>query len=165
MASFPDPSRRRRRPRPFFGWPVPSEPPADCFLHPTLFHYPGLQPLRPSGQGPLGGRLSYIPIPRFGNVRRSWYFSSKGPPCFVTPIIESLRTPARIIPFPTGRLTGWRAIPGTSCQATFATSLRDISQQPLVNSTRHGSDGLLNSVFCFLFSVFRLLQLLNSCNS
>src|SRR6202040_2688051 len=27
---------------------------------------------------------------------------------FVTPIIESVRTPARITPYPTGRLFGWR---------------------------------------------------------
>jgi hypothetical protein len=34
LASLPNPSR----PRPFLGWLAPSEPPADCFLHSTLFH-------------------------------------------------------------------------------------------------------------------------------
>src|SRR5271167_4795203 len=50
---------------------------------------------------------------------------------FVTPIIESARTPARITPYPTGRLFWGGAVPGTSCQATIAPSLRDISQQAL----------------------------------
>src|SRR6202171_5720279 len=50
---------------------------------------------------------------------------------FVTPIIESVRTPARITPYPTERLFWGGAIPGTSCQATIASSLRDISQQAL----------------------------------
>src|SRR3984957_3410945 len=45
---------------------------------------------------------------------------------FVTPIIESVRTPARITPYPTGRLFWGDAIPGTSCQATIAPSLRDV---------------------------------------
>jgi hypothetical protein len=40
-----------------------------------------------------------------------------------------VRTPARIAPYPTGRLFWGGAIPGTSCQATIAPSLRDISQQ------------------------------------
>src|SRR5271166_1396666 len=44
----------------------------------------------------------------------------------VTPIIQSVRTPARITPYPTGRLFGGGAVPGTSCQATIAASLRDI---------------------------------------
>jgi hypothetical protein len=56
---------------------------------------------------------------------------------FVTPIIESVRTPARITPYPTGRLFWGGAVPGTSCQATIAPSLRDISQQALA---RHGSN-------------------------
>ena len=50
---------------------------------------------------------------------------------FVTPIIESVPTPARITPYPTGRLFWGGAVPGTSCQATIAPSLRDISQQAL----------------------------------
>ena len=50
---------------------------------------------------------------------------------FVTPIIESVRKPARITPYPTGRLFCGGAVPGTSCQATIAPSLRDISQQAL----------------------------------
>src|SRR5208283_2450146 len=54
---------------------------------------------------------------------------------FVTPIIESVRTPARITPYPTGRLFGGGAVPGTSCQATIAPSLRDISQQALSSMT------------------------------
>jgi len=37
LASSPNPSRRRRS-RPLSGWLVLSEPPADCVLHPTLFH-------------------------------------------------------------------------------------------------------------------------------
>ena len=37
----------------------------------------------------------------------------------VTPIIESVRTPARITPYPTGRLFWGGASPGTSCQATI----------------------------------------------
>src|ERR1700720_3366903 len=52
---------------------------------------------------------------------------------FVTPIIESVRTPERITPYPTGRLFWGGAVPGTSCQATIAPSLRDISQQALAN--------------------------------
>ena len=50
---------------------------------------------------------------------------------FVTPIIESVRTPARITPYPTGRLFWGGAVPSTSCQATIAPSLRDISQNSL----------------------------------
>jgi hypothetical protein len=46
----------------------------------------------------------------------------------VIPIVESVRTPAPITPYPTGRLVGGGDIPGTSCQATIAPSLRDISQ-------------------------------------
>src|SRR5580704_3701921 len=38
---------------------------------------------------------------------------------FVTPNIESVRTPARITPYPTGRLLWGGAVPGTSCQATI----------------------------------------------
>src|SRR5580704_4047276 len=52
---------------------------------------------------------------------------------FVTPIIESVRTPARITPYPTGRLFWGGTVPGTSCQATIAPSLRDISQQALAS--------------------------------
>src|ERR1700719_5179855 len=43
---------------------------------------------------------------------------------FVTPIIESVRTPERITPYPTGRFFWGGAVPGTSCQATIAPSLR-----------------------------------------
>jgi hypothetical protein len=53
---------------------------------------------------------------------------------FVTPIIqsrESVRSPARIRPYPTGRFVWDGAGPGTSCQATIAPSLRDISQRAL----------------------------------
>ena len=38
---------------------------------------------------------------------------------------------ARIRPYPTGRLFWGGAVPGTSCQATIALSLRDILQQAL----------------------------------
>src|SRR3984893_5219993 len=48
---------------------------------------------------------------------------------FVTPIIELVRTPERITPYPTGRFFWGGAVPGTSCQATIARSLRDVSQQ------------------------------------
>jgi hypothetical protein len=42
---------------------------------------------------------------------------------------ESMRTLAtRSYPYPTGRF-GQGTLPGTSCQATIAPSLRDISQQ------------------------------------
>jgi len=34
---------------------------------------------------------------------------------FVTPIIESARTPTRITPYPTGRLFWGGAVPGTFC--------------------------------------------------
>jgi hypothetical protein len=44
-----------------------------------------------------------------------------------TPIIASVRTPLRIRPYPTGRLFWGGAVPGTSCQATIAPSLRDIN--------------------------------------
>jgi hypothetical protein len=40
---------------------------------------------------------------------------------------------ARIRPYPTGRLFWGGDVPGTSCQATIAPSLRDISQQALVS--------------------------------
>jgi hypothetical protein len=50
---------------------------------------------------------------------------------FNTPIIESVRTSARITSYPTGRLLWGGAVPGTLCQATIAQSLRDISQQAL----------------------------------
>src|SRR5271157_667739 len=53
---------------------------------------------------------------------------------FVTSIIESARPPARITPYPTGRLFWGGAVPGTSCQATIAPSLRDIPQQALASS-------------------------------
>src|SRR6201994_4248115 len=57
----------------------------------------------------------------------------------ITPILESGRRPARITPYPTGRLFGGGAVPGTSCQArheqaiarrmaTIAPSLRDWGQ-------------------------------------
>src|SRR5580704_928946 len=55
---------------------------------------------------------------------------------FATPIIESVRTPERITPYPTGRFFWGGAVPGTSCQATIARSLRDVSQQALVSSLR-----------------------------
>jgi hypothetical protein len=58
---------------------------------------------------------------------------------FVTPIIESVRTPARITPYPTGRLFWGDAVPGTSCQATIAPSLRDISQQALASGASTGA--------------------------
>jgi hypothetical protein len=60
----------------------------------------------------------------------SQYFFSYRTRNFVTPIIESVRTPARIRPYPTGRLF-WVAVPGTSCQATIAPSLRDKSRSPI----------------------------------
>src|ERR1700733_5240306 len=50
---------------------------------------------------------------------------------FVAPIIESVRTPARITPYPTGRLFWGGAVPGTSYQATIAPSLWDIPPQAL----------------------------------
>jgi hypothetical protein len=40
-----------------------------------------------------------------------------------------VRTPARITPYPTGRTFWGGALPGTSCQATIASSLRDISNK------------------------------------
>ena len=40
-------------------------------------------------------------------------------------IFESVRTPARITPYPTGRLFWGGADPGTSCQATIILSLWD----------------------------------------
>ena len=43
-------------------------------------------------------------------------------------------TPARIAPYPTGRLFWGGTVPGTSCQATLAPSLRDISQQALARN-------------------------------
>jgi hypothetical protein len=46
----------------------------------------------------------------------------------LNPIIESARTPARITPYPTGRLFWGGAFPGTSCLATIAPFLRDISK-------------------------------------
>jgi len=54
-------------------------------------------------------------------------------PSPVTPIIESVRTPAGITPYPTGRLFWGGTVPGTSCQATITPSLRDISQQALAS--------------------------------
>jgi hypothetical protein len=56
----------------------------------------------------------------------------------VTPIIQSVRTSARIIPYPTGRLFWGDLFPGTSCQATIAPSLRDISQQALTKACLEG---------------------------
>jgi hypothetical protein len=44
---------------------------------------------------------------------------------FVPPIFESVHTPARIIPYPTGRPFWGGGAPGTSCQATIMLSLRD----------------------------------------
>src|ERR1700738_1852242 len=41
---------------------------------------------------------------------------------FLPPIFESVRTPARIIPHPSGRLFWGGAGPGTSCQATIMLS-------------------------------------------
>src|ERR1700676_3757563 len=62
---------------------------------------------------------------------------------FVTPIVESVRTPARITPYPTGRLFWGGAVPGTSCQATIASSLRDIYPHALA-SANHGSKSRSN---------------------
>jgi len=62
---------------------------------------------------------------------------------FVTPIIESVRTPARITPYPTGRLFWGGTVPGTSCQATIAPSLRDISQQALARYAEHNANFVL----------------------
>jgi hypothetical protein len=45
-------------------------------------------------------------------------------------IIESVRTPARIRPYPTGRLLLGGAFPGTSCLATIMLSLRDEIHSP-----------------------------------
>src|ERR1700724_4718167 len=59
---------------------------------------------------------------------------------FVTPIIESVRTPERITPYPTGRLFWGGAVPGTSCQATITPSLRDIPQQALARIRRRISN-------------------------
>jgi hypothetical protein len=42
-----------------------------------------------------------------------------------------MHTPARIIPYPTGRLSWGGDVPGTSCQATIARSLRDKSHSPI----------------------------------
>jgi len=42
--------------------------------------------------------------------------------------MESVRTPILITPYPTGRLFGGGAVPGTSCQAAVVPSLRDISR-------------------------------------
>ena len=39
--------------------------------------------------------------------------------------IEWVRTPARVTPYPTGRLFWGGPVPGTSCQATIGPSLRD----------------------------------------
>src|ERR1700680_3460051 len=50
---------------------------------------------------------------------------------FVTPFIESVRIPARITPYPTGRLFWGGAVPGTSCLATISLSLRDKGQSPI----------------------------------
>ena len=63
---------------------------------------------------------------------------------FVTPIIESVRTPERITPYPTGRFFWGGAVPGTSCQATIARSLRDVSQQALASAPCHLTGALLN---------------------
>ena len=46
--------------------------------------------------------------------------------------IPTLNAP--IIPYPAGRLFWGGAVPGTSCQATIAPSLRDISQQASARS-------------------------------
>src|SRR5580704_16924352 len=46
-------------------------------------------------------------------------------------LIQNGCTPARITPYPTGRLFWGGVVPGTSCQATITSSLRDISQPPL----------------------------------
>src|SRR5580700_4466740 len=66
---------------------------------------------------------------------------------FVPPIIESVRTPARITPYPTGRLFWGGTVPGTSCQATIAPSLRDISQQALVRLERYQPVGYIGYGF------------------
>jgi hypothetical protein len=51
--------------------------------------------------------------------------------------IESVRKSLLITPYPTGRLFGGGAVPGTSCQATVVPSLRDISQQALVSAHKY----------------------------
>jgi hypothetical protein len=69
---------------------------------------------------------------------------------FEIPSLQSDRRehPARITPYPTGRLLWGGADPGTSCQATIAPSLRDISQQALANPSanffacRHFREGI-----------------------
>jgi hypothetical protein len=42
-----------------------------------------------------------------------------------------VRIPARITPYPTGRLFWGGAVPGTSCLATISLSLRDKGQSPI----------------------------------
>jgi hypothetical protein len=49
--------------------------------------------------------------------------------------IESVRT-SRIRPYPAGRFIWGGAVPGTSCQATIAPTLRDISQLALASACR-----------------------------
>ena len=46
-----------------------------------------------------------------------------------------------IIPYPTGRFFWGGAVPGTSCQATIAPSLRDISPQALTRLSILGPSG------------------------
>src|SRR6185312_15530326 len=104
-------------------------------------------------------RSAWESVPRksrpvgYGLIVRSYsqrYFSSKWAPCFLrlntlleTFVSDDVRardfvTPIRIgahtcanqtVPYGTA-LLGWR-VPGTSCQATIAPSLRDIWQQAL----------------------------------
>ena len=62
-------------------------------------------------------------------TRSQRYFASKGAPCFLRKANHSnhrsVGRPARIRPYPTGRLFWGGAVPGSSCQATIGPSLRD----------------------------------------
>jgi hypothetical protein len=88
---------------------------------------PGKRPSKEPSRRVRYDRAQLIPevffrrrcAPRF--FGRTNYFSS---------IIESVRTPARIMPYHTGRLFWGGAAPGTSCQATIAPSLRD--EKPVI---------------------------------
>jgi hypothetical protein len=61
-------------------------------------------------------------------------------------LIQNGRAPARITPYPTGRLFWGGVVPGTSCLATIVLS-RDISQQPLAGS-QSWSTGVLGVLEC-----------------
>src|ERR1700737_362547 len=56
---------------------------------------------------------------------------------FVTPIIESVRTPARITPYPTGRFFWGGAVPRHFVPGYDRTVLRDVSQQALASQHRN----------------------------